>query len=115
MIAVLWFRWMFGFTAYFLGPPLGVFKELVWAETTGATLISFVVIGTAVLRSELFSIRGAFAEALLVGVHQRWLEHELRQAVVDQAETAVGEDCGVDSARDHSQLVLDGPNAVGDV
>lgn len=66
VIAVLWFRWLFGFTAYFLGPPLGVFEPLVWAETTGATLISFVVIGTAVLRSELFSIRGAFAEALLV-------------------------------------------------
>jgi signal transduction histidine kinase len=66
VIAMLWFRWAFGFTAYFIGPPLGIFAPLVWAETTVATLISFVVIGTAVLRSELFSIRGAAAEALLV-------------------------------------------------
>ena len=66
VIAVLWFRFLYGFATYFLGPPLGIFEPMVWAETAGATLLSFVVIGTAVLRSELFSIRGAAAEALLV-------------------------------------------------
>jgi signal transduction histidine kinase len=64
VIAVLWFRWAFGFTAYFLGPLLGVFEQAVWLETTVATLASFVVIGTAVLRAELFSIRSAAAEAM---------------------------------------------------
>ena len=66
VIGMLWFRWIFGFSAYFLGPPLGIFEQLVWAEATAATLISYVVIGTAVLRSDLFSIRGSAAEALLV-------------------------------------------------
>ena len=44
-------------------PLFGIFEEAVWAETTFATLVSFVVIGTAVLRTELFSIRSAAAEA----------------------------------------------------
>jgi signal transduction histidine kinase len=66
VIGMLWFRWIFGFAAYFLGPRLGIFEQLVWAEATAATLISYVVIGTAVLRSDLFSIRGSAAEALLV-------------------------------------------------
>jgi signal transduction histidine kinase len=65
VIAVLWFRWIYGFAAYFAGPLLGVFEQAVWIETTVATLASFVVIGTAVLRSELFSIRSAAAEAMV--------------------------------------------------
>ncbi|HEX5059464.1 MAG TPA: ATP-binding protein [Kofleriaceae bacterium] len=65
VIAMLWFRWGFGLVAYTLGPLLGVFEEMVWAETTVATLLSFVIIGTAVLRSDLFSIRSAAAEAVL--------------------------------------------------
>ncbi len=64
VIAVLWFRWIFGFSAYFFAPLLGLFEGAVWAETTFATLISFVVIGTVVLRSELFSMRGAAAEVI---------------------------------------------------
>jgi signal transduction histidine kinase len=66
VIAMLWFRWVFGFSAYFIGPALGIFEQAVWAETTFATLLSFVVIGTAVLRSELFSIRSVAAEAITV-------------------------------------------------
>jgi len=66
VIAMLWFRWGFGLAAYSLGPILGVFEQAVWAETTVATLIAFVVIGTAVLRSDLFSIRSAAAEVTLV-------------------------------------------------
>ena len=66
VIAALWFRWCFGFSAYFFGPLLGVFEQAVWLETTVATLISFVLIGTAVLRSELFSIRSAAAEVVVV-------------------------------------------------
>ena len=64
VIGALWFRWGFGITAYALGPVIGLFEPLVWAETTVATLISFVVIGTAVLRSELFSIRSTAAEVV---------------------------------------------------
>ncbi len=64
VIAMLWFRWAFGFTAYFFAPHLGVFEGAVWAETTFATLVSFVVIGTVVLRSELFSMRSAAAEVI---------------------------------------------------
>jgi signal transduction histidine kinase len=66
VIAMLWFRWIFGFSAYFVGPACGIFEQAVWAETTFATLLSFVVIGTAVLRSELFSIRSSAAEAITV-------------------------------------------------
>ncbi|HEY0480889.1 MAG TPA: ATP-binding protein [Kofleriaceae bacterium] len=66
VIAVLWFRWAFGFAAYALGPVLGVFEAAVWAETTVATMISFTVIGTAVLRSELFSIRSSAAEVVTI-------------------------------------------------
>ncbi len=66
VIAMLWFRWAFGFSSYFIGPALGLFEQAVWAETTFATLLSFVVIGTAVLRTELFSIRSAAAEAVTI-------------------------------------------------
>ncbi len=65
VIAMLCFRWAFGFLAYSLGAELGFFEEALWAETTFATLVSFVVIGTAVLRQNLFSIRSAAAEATL--------------------------------------------------
>ncbi len=65
VIAVIWFRWGFGFGAYFLAPD-SIFEVAVWVETTAATMISFVVIGTAVLRSELFSIRSTVAEAMLL-------------------------------------------------
>ena len=63
VIGMLCFRWAFGVLTYMLGPMFGFFEEAVWAETTFATLVSFVVIGTSVLRSELFSIRSAAAEA----------------------------------------------------
>ena len=63
---MLWFRWAFGFFAYFIGPRLEIYEAAVWAETTFATLVSFVVIGTAVLRSELFSIKSSAGEALVV-------------------------------------------------
>ncbi len=63
---MLWFRWAFGFGAYFIGPLLGFFEAAVWAETTVATTISFVLIGTAVLRSELFSLRSAAAEVVTI-------------------------------------------------
>jgi len=66
VIKVLWFRWAFGLAAYTFGPALGIFEAAMWAETTFATMISFVVIGTAVLRGELFSIRSSAAEALTI-------------------------------------------------
>jgi signal transduction histidine kinase len=66
VIAMVWFRWGCGAFAYVGGPLLGVFEEAVWAETTVATMISFVVIGTAVLRSELFSIRSSAAEVVTI-------------------------------------------------
>ncbi len=66
VIGMLWFRWIFGFSAYFIGPRLGIFEIAVWAETTFATLVSFVVIGSVVLRSELFSMRGAAAEVITI-------------------------------------------------
>ena len=66
VIAVLFFRWGFGYLTYSLGPALGAFEQLVWIETTCVTMISFAVIGTAVLRSELFSIRSSAAEVVTV-------------------------------------------------
>ena len=66
VIAMLWFRWGFGFLVYALGSVLGVFEAAVWAETTLATMVSFTVIGTAVLRSELFSIRSSAAEVVTI-------------------------------------------------
>jgi len=66
VIAMLWFRWAFGFFAYFIAPRLGFYESAVWAETTFATLVSFIVIGTAVLRTELFSIRSSAAEAIAI-------------------------------------------------
>ena len=66
VIGMLMFRWAIGFGAYFIGPKLDIFEEMVWAETTFATLTSFVVIGTAVLRTELFSIKSSAGEALTV-------------------------------------------------
>jgi signal transduction histidine kinase len=66
VIAMLAFRWGFGFFSYFLGPVLGIFEQLLWAETTFAALVSFVVIGTAVMRTDLFSIRSSAGEVLVV-------------------------------------------------
>ncbi len=66
VIAMLWFRWGFGTLAYSLGPLLGHFEEALWAETAFATLVSFVAIGTAVLRTELFSTRSAAAEVTVI-------------------------------------------------
>jgi signal transduction histidine kinase len=66
VIGMLWFRWAFGLAAYYAGPIFGVFEALVWVETTFATLASFVFIGSVVLRSELFSIRGAAAEVVAI-------------------------------------------------
>lgn len=64
VIAALGFRWLFGFSAYYFGPMLHIFEAAVWAETTFASLTSFVVIGTAMMRSELFSIRSTAAEVV---------------------------------------------------
>jgi signal transduction histidine kinase len=66
VIAMLWLRWGFGFAVFKIARPLGIFEETIWFETTVATLVSFVGIGTAVLRSELFSIRSAVAEAVTI-------------------------------------------------
>lgn len=66
VIAMLWLRWGFGFVAFKIAHPLGVFEEAMWFEVTVATLVSFVGIGTAVLRSELFSIRSSVAEAVTI-------------------------------------------------
>ncbi|MEO8845093.1 MAG: ATP-binding protein [Kofleriaceae bacterium] len=66
IIAALAFRWLFGVGAYLLGPRLHIFEAAIWAETTFATLASFVVIGTAVLRSDLFSLRSAAAEVVTI-------------------------------------------------
>jgi signal transduction histidine kinase len=66
VIAVLWFRWASGFATYHLAPLLGLFEAAVWIDATFVTLISFVVIGTAVLRSELFSIRTSAADVVTI-------------------------------------------------
>jgi signal transduction histidine kinase len=68
VIAMLWLRWGFGFVAYKIANLFGaaVFEEVLWIEVTVATLVSFVGIGTAVLRSELFSLRSAVGEAVTI-------------------------------------------------
>ncbi|MCW5807951.1 MAG: hypothetical protein KIT31_36705 [Deltaproteobacteria bacterium] len=66
VLAALAFRWAFGIVAYSIAPRVGGFEAAVWAETTFATMVTFVVIGTAVLRTELFSIRSSAAEATTV-------------------------------------------------
>nr|MBA3462562.1 hypothetical protein [Deltaproteobacteria bacterium] len=66
VLSMLAFRWAFGFFAYFAAPLLGIFEEVVWAETTIGSMIAFVVIGTAVLRTELFSARSAVAEVVTI-------------------------------------------------
>jgi signal transduction histidine kinase len=66
VLAMLWLRWGWGFFGSALGPRLGVLEASVWAEATGVTLISLMVIGTAILRSDLFSIRSSAAEVLTI-------------------------------------------------
>ncbi len=66
VLAMLGFRWIAGFFAYFVAPLLGIFEQAVWAETTVGSMIGFVVIGTAVLRTELFSSRSAVAEVVTI-------------------------------------------------
>ncbi|HEX3479240.1 MAG TPA: ATP-binding protein [Kofleriaceae bacterium] len=66
VIKVLWFRWAFSFVAYTVAPALGWLEPAVWIETTFATTISFVMVGTTVLRGELFSIRSSAAEVVTI-------------------------------------------------
>jgi signal transduction histidine kinase len=64
IVAVLLGRWVYGFFAYMIGEATGTLETLLWLETTVAVLLSFVVIGHAILRDELFRVRGAAAEVL---------------------------------------------------
>ena len=66
VIAIVSFRWGCGLFAYAAGPALGVFEPAVWAESTIVTLTSLAVIGTVVLRGDLFSLRSSAAEALTI-------------------------------------------------
>jgi len=66
VIGMLAFRWAFGLFSYFGGPLLGVFEQLVWAEATVGALIGFVVVGTVVLRTELFSTRSSATEVITI-------------------------------------------------
>ena len=66
VIAILAFRWGCGLFAYAVGPALGVFEPALWVESTIVTLTSLAVIGTVVLRGDLFSIRSSAAEVLTI-------------------------------------------------
>ncbi|MGE0396808.1 MAG: sensor histidine kinase [Kofleriaceae bacterium] len=66
VLGTIGFRWVAGFAAYCIMPLVGLFEEAVWIETTIATTIGFVVIGTTVLRTELFSLRNAGAEVVTI-------------------------------------------------
>ena len=68
VIAALLFRWATGFSAYCVAPACGMFEPAVWGETLIATTVSFVVIGTTVLRSDLFSLRSVAAEAVTMAM-----------------------------------------------
>lgn len=57
------FRWVFGHAVWSVGEPLGLLSELLWLESTAAVIVSCVVIGHAILRDQLFSVRGAFHQA----------------------------------------------------
>jgi signal transduction histidine kinase len=66
VIAMLGFRWACGLFAYTAAPALGIFEPAVWAESTIVTLISLAVIGTTLLRGDLFSLRSSAAEVLTI-------------------------------------------------
>jgi signal transduction histidine kinase len=66
VIAALCFRWLSGLLAFFVGPLVDHFDLFVWLDTMVASPISFVVIGTAVLRNDLFSMRSTAAEVLTI-------------------------------------------------
>ena len=66
VIAILCFRWLSGLLAFFVGPLVGQLEPFIWLDTLVAAPVSFVVIGTAVLRSDLFSLRSTAAEVLTI-------------------------------------------------
>ncbi|HEY3803737.1 MAG TPA: ATP-binding protein [Kofleriaceae bacterium] len=66
VIAALGFRWLSGLLAFFVGPLVDKLELFIWLDTMVATPISFVVIGTAVLRNDLFSLRSTAAEVLTI-------------------------------------------------
>lgn len=68
VIAALWLRWAFGFTTHEFGDSLGLHELATWAEILVVSPLSFVLIGTAVLRSELFSVRCSVAEAFSIAL-----------------------------------------------
>jgi signal transduction histidine kinase len=66
VIAALCFRWLSGLLAFFVGPLVDHLELFVWLDTMVASPVSFVVIGTAVLRNDLFSLRSTAAEVLTI-------------------------------------------------
>jgi signal transduction histidine kinase len=66
VLGTIGFRWVAGFLAYAVGPLFGWFEEAVWIESTVATTIGVVLIGTTVLRTELFSLRNASTEVVTI-------------------------------------------------
>ena len=68
VIAALCFRWASGTTTYIAGPVLGCFETLLWIDTTVSSPASFIVIGTAQLRSDLFSMRSTAAEIVTMAL-----------------------------------------------
>ncbi|MDX2093129.1 MAG: ATP-binding protein [Kofleriaceae bacterium] len=66
VIAMLSLRWLSGLVTYCVAPLFGLLEEAIWLDTTVSTTIAFVVIGTAVLRTELFSLQNAAAEVVTI-------------------------------------------------
>ena len=64
VVGALIFRWLFGHMVYAIGFPFGILGELLWIESTAAVLASCIVIGHAILRDQLFSVRGAMHQAI---------------------------------------------------
>ena len=66
VLAMLAFRWICGLASYTVAPLFGAFEDAVWAESVIATPIAYVVIGTAVMRTQLFGLRSAAVEIVTI-------------------------------------------------
>ena len=67
VVAALALRWMTANVVYGLYPELDgeAWRAMLWLETTVVVLISFVMIGLANIRSNLFTMRSAIGELVL--------------------------------------------------
>jgi signal transduction histidine kinase len=65
ILGALILRWAMAVTTYSVGPFTAIFRELLWFESTIAVMLSYLLIGHAMLRDQMFRVRAAVVETIV--------------------------------------------------